>query len=206
MSQCCILSIPRKEHLTEKRCFFSFKSTAHKTLLVCVDQEEQHIFKFNRSFCVYRLNVSSICHNSGRKYVIAKIRHKFCESSVTDGRLPFYCGWTRVWLLKAPLHKWSVYVFWSVCGIFTHQPNPADIMTTKCLCLRWIRNFTNRIWFLLDTPLEFPLSSFSHVFFMLWNELKSIADTQVSGCQCWSDSIEKLMMLTSFNAVKTQKK
>lgn len=164
--------------------FFSFKFTDHKTLLVCVAQEDQHIFKFNRTFCVYRLNVSTICHISERKYLIAKIKHKFCESSVTDGWLPFYCGWIRVWLLKPLLHEWGVYVFRSVCGIFTHQPNPAAVMTTKGLCLQWIWNFmiwrliiwkirsqpTKLIWFLLDIPLEFPLSSLFHVFFMLWNE------------------------------------
>lgn len=157
--------------------FFSFKFTDHKTLLVCVDQEDQHIFTFNRTFCVYRVNVSTICHISGRKYLIAKMKHKFCESSVTDGRLPFYCGWIRVWLLKTPLHEWGVYVFRSVCGIFTPQPNPAAIMTIKGLCLLWIWNF------------------------MI---VRSSADAQISGYQCWSDSIEKLMMHQSCSLVLLQ--
>lgn len=74
------------------------------------------------------------------------MKPKFCQSSVADGQLPVYCGWIRVWLLKPPLHRSAIYVFRSVCGIFTRQPNSAVIMATKGLRSHWIWFFFFRIW------------------------------------------------------------
>lgn len=103
-------------------CCFFLSLIEDQTLLVC------------------RINLTTICqkrsHTRGRKCLIAQIKYTFCALSVTDRRLPFYCGRIRVWLLKPPLNEWGVYVFWSVCGIFTRPANPVAIMTTKGLRLQ----------------------------------------------------------------------